>query len=157
MVMEVDRRPLHEQLESEQIVFDISLAPKKVSYYKVRNAGKKLKVLWAEGSHICHICLTEIQELSGANLDHIVPYAGGGSRKIENLLMAHKSCNHRRGNVSIALTYQIRDEVIRLYADEKDLFRRQKIIRGLKWAIKKQPWEVIHEMLLSKEDIPYPK
>ena len=36
------------------------------------------------------------------NVDHIVPESQGGAYTIENLVVACKQCNHRKGNRSVA-------------------------------------------------------
>lgn len=48
-------------------------------------------------SRVCHLC-----GLDGADtVDHLVPYADGGTDDISNLKPAHHVCNSRRGKKDI--------------------------------------------------------
>lgn len=53
----------------------------------------RAKVLLRDGL-VCQICLGEITETY--DLDHIIPVAEGGLDTIENLRVAHRSCNRSR-------------------------------------------------------------
>ena len=62
----------------------------------------------AEESH-CHLCLTPVDKTLPAGLpaspevDEIVPVSlGGDPLNRKNCRLAHKSCNARRGNMSVA-------------------------------------------------------
>jgi len=46
---------------------------------------------------LCHICHGTVTRKDWS-LDHVIPFTKGGKRVRENLLLAHKLCNQRRGN-----------------------------------------------------------
>lgn len=47
---------------------------------------------------ICWLCGQEITSAQVLTLDHVVPYAEGGSNRVVNLRPAHFSCNQLRAN-----------------------------------------------------------
>lgn len=44
----------------------------------------------------CHICKKKV-EVGDASVDHLVPLSKGGDHSWENVSLAHKRCNSRRG------------------------------------------------------------
>lgn len=48
---------------------------------------------------ICAICGKKIEKDEDATLDHIIPRSMGGATTMDNLQLAHKSCNLEKGNV----------------------------------------------------------
>ena len=46
----------------------------------------------------CHLC----GQRGATTADHITPSSKGGNDDLDNLRPAHKSCNSRRGNLTIA-------------------------------------------------------
>lgn len=67
------------------------------------NSREARVVVRARDGHLCHICHTLVSEglLQGdplqATLDHVVELADGGSNDLENMKLAHRSCNEERG------------------------------------------------------------
>ena len=48
-------------------------------------------------NHLCHICglFCSVHDLT---LDHVVPLSKGGAHTKENIRIAHRECNSRKGN-----------------------------------------------------------
>ena len=46
----------------------------------------------------CHICGLSAREGDPWQVDHIVPASRGGASTLDNLALAHASCNRRRGS-----------------------------------------------------------
>jgi len=55
-----------------------------------------LDVLGARDNWKCHICGRKVKR-KNASADHIIPVSRGGRTSMENLALAHLSCNARRG------------------------------------------------------------
>lgn len=61
------------------------------------------RILIRDGD-LCAICRQTLNfehqdpHFLAPTLDHIIPRSKGGSNRLENLQLAHKSCNERRGN-----------------------------------------------------------
>lgn len=69
--------------------------------------GKRLR-LWNAQDGKCHLCgkpmLPEVsQHPHSATFDHLVPASQGGTRATSNLKLAHRHCNHARGNKPLGL------------------------------------------------------
>lgn len=47
---------------------------------------------------ICQICLKEVEDTAEASRDHIIPVSRGGESVLENLQLAHRSCNTLKGS-----------------------------------------------------------
>lgn len=65
--------------------------------------------LVARDGSVCWICGFKVEKVVtapedllnnslAASLDHVVPKSAGGTRRMENLWLAHRCCNMRRGN-----------------------------------------------------------
>lgn len=54
------------------------------------------RVVTERDGMVCQLCFGEVT-LDALQLDHIVPYASGGRETVDNLRVAHASCNARRG------------------------------------------------------------
>lgn len=68
---------------------------------QARNKARKLITLdeimyLYEG--ICQICLKEVEDPVEASRDHIIPVSRGGESVLENLQLAHRSCNTFKGS-----------------------------------------------------------
>lgn len=50
---------------------------------------------WRQYNHVCQVCNKKIQ-YQNATLDHIVPWAKGGTTEESNAQLAHKRCNQRK-------------------------------------------------------------
>lgn len=53
-------------------------------------------VVYARDGGFCHICLKHVAK-KDATLDHLVPLSQNGSHTMENVALAHRVCNSRRG------------------------------------------------------------
>lgn len=64
-----------------------------------------LNILYERDKRLCWICLLlgkpAYVKRKDASRDHYDPVSSGGSDDYENLRLAHKSCNSRRGTRSI--------------------------------------------------------
>lgn len=47
---------------------------------------------------ICQICQKEVDDPAQASRDHIIPVSRGGESVLENLQLAHRSCNTDKGS-----------------------------------------------------------
>ena len=63
-----------------------------VSYY-----SKPLEKIHADFNGICALCGNYV-ELEQASRDHIIPRAKGGGNGKDNIQLAHKACNNRKGD-----------------------------------------------------------
>jgi 5-methylcytosine-specific restriction endonuclease McrA len=52
--------------------------------------------VWNRDRFICQICFTEVT-VETRSVDHVIPQHRGGSNDMDNLITAHKSCNHDKG------------------------------------------------------------
>jgi 5-methylcytosine-specific restriction endonuclease McrA len=69
----------------------------------VRRRCSKRKLLRERDGDDCHLCHAPMVFKNRANpdfatLDHIVPRSLGGRSTLDNLKLAHRKCNERRGN-----------------------------------------------------------
>ena len=59
---------------------------------------KRMQAMLKKQCGKCPLCTGFIYDLNQANIDHIIPKSRGGTNTLKNMQLAHKSCNHRRGN-----------------------------------------------------------
>ena len=69
-----------------------------------------LAAVWERDNGVCHLC-GEYVHYEQASRDHLVPRFNGGPTTFDNVALAHKKCNSKRGIVPI-------DEFKRLYRME---------------------------------------
>lgn len=62
--------------------------------YSIKRYRKRL---WDMGEG-CGICLKPIRKLENATLDHIVPRVHGGHTTKDNVQLAHRWCNFKKGH-----------------------------------------------------------
>jgi hypothetical protein len=62
-------------------------------------SGQKISVLeiWKRDHAICHLCDNYVPLLE-ASRDHVLPRHDGGKTTWDNIRLAHKECNSRRGH-----------------------------------------------------------
>jgi 5-methylcytosine-specific restriction endonuclease McrA len=58
------------------------------------------QAIYTRDNWICQICLQPVQP-PDATLDHIIPLSKGGEHSARNVVLAHRSCNSRKGNRSV--------------------------------------------------------
>lgn len=64
-------------------------------------------LLEQQDGRICHLCGHSISSRAKKGsplritLDHVIPKSQGGPDILENLKLAHRVCNERRGNMSV--------------------------------------------------------
>lgn len=64
---------------------------------KARNRNlRKRKLAMYRENQMCHWCGL-VMDPEEVTVDHLVPLARGGSNRKENSVLAHKSCNEKRG------------------------------------------------------------
>lgn len=63
------------------------------------NTKGRRKKIWERGVRKCHWCQTEFASFSETTLEHIIPLSKGGLDNPNNYALAHKKCNHDRGNL----------------------------------------------------------
>lgn len=56
----------------------------------------RLDVVYERDGGACHICHCPVAR-TDATLDHLIPVADGGPHTYQNVALAHRSCNARRG------------------------------------------------------------
>ncbi len=49
---------------------------------------------------VCHVCTIPFRSMKDITFDHHVPKDKGGTDEIENLRLAHYSCNQLKGNMT---------------------------------------------------------
>lgn len=59
-----------------------------------------VRTVWERDNQTCHICGDPVS-MEEASRDHLVPRAHGGPTTFENVALAHKLCNSRRGTREI--------------------------------------------------------
>jgi 5-methylcytosine-specific restriction endonuclease McrA len=61
---------------------------------------RKVALLRARDGNDCWLCGKPLGGSPGGSitLDHVIPRSKGGSNTLDNLRLAHRRCNHRRGN-----------------------------------------------------------
>lgn len=64
---------------------------------KTRNKRNKLIALFKEQGSVCWLCGKRMT-WGHMTFDHIIPRSQGGGNCRENLRLAHRKCNNRRGN-----------------------------------------------------------
>lgn len=70
-----------------------------------RRDKPSLNIIYERDKRLCWICLLlgkpAYVKRKDASRDHYMPTSDGGSDDFENLRLAHKSCNSRRGTKTI--------------------------------------------------------
>ncbi len=64
---------------------------------KKKGNGQKLTNLWLRFQKVCCHCRKEIPRAE-ASRDHVIPKSLGGTRDPENIILACRECNSKRGN-----------------------------------------------------------
>jgi 5-methylcytosine-specific restriction endonuclease McrA len=71
---------------------------------QARNRARKLisieEIMYLY-DNICQICKKEVEDPIQASRDHIIPVSRGGESVLENLQLAHRSCNTDKGSKSM--------------------------------------------------------
>jgi 5-methylcytosine-specific restriction endonuclease McrA len=63
----------------------------------------EIAVLYLREKGICGICHKHVRHISRASRDHIIPVTMEGSEhSYRNMVLAHRSCNSRKGNRTVA-------------------------------------------------------
>lgn len=62
---------------------------------------KPLLKLWTRDKGICGLCGLPVP-FRQATRDHVITTNEGGGNGWDNLILAHDTCNHRRGAISLA-------------------------------------------------------
>jgi len=63
-----------------------------------RNSTRETKRHLLRQSTKCSLCGDHITDMKDASVDHIIPKSRGGSDALDNLQIAHRSCNEQKGN-----------------------------------------------------------
>lgn len=56
--------------------------------------------MYSNQNAICYIC-NKYMTFKDASVDHVIPLSKGGSSEEENLKLAHKDCNDKKGDLLI--------------------------------------------------------
>jgi 5-methylcytosine-specific restriction endonuclease McrA len=62
----------------------------------------KVASIWARTDSCCAYCGERLVRGPNAHLDHLTPKSEGGADVVENLVLACRSCNSARRNLSLA-------------------------------------------------------
>lgn len=65
--------------------------------YRNKDHAWCVRTLVRRDGAVCGICRDPISNFKDITLDHIVPRSKGGVDSIENLQLAHQSCNQAKG------------------------------------------------------------
>lgn len=60
-----------------------------------------IDIIYERDDKICHLCHQFVPR-EQASRDHVKPRSQGGKLSFENILLAHSSCNSRRGSRAVA-------------------------------------------------------
>lgn len=85
---------------------------------------------------VCHLCSNPFSQKPGEEMtiDHVIPLARGGTDHVNNLRLAHKKCNNKRGILPIHLFQQWR--ALRKYTSLKKFLTKQ----GYSYNVEKHEW-----------------
>jgi hypothetical protein len=72
--------------------------------------GGTIRSVWAKDRGLCHLCGCHVA-LKEASRDHIETASNGGYNKADNYRIAHRDCNHARGDLPIDMAYQVVSEL----------------------------------------------
>lgn len=91
----------------------------------------------------CFYCgLLETHD-DGFSIEHLLSKSHGGTNAIENLVLAHRTCNTTAGNRSVAEKVRLRDEM-RAQSAKDPLFRKRRrtaVPLNEEDAYMRAPWE----------------
>lgn len=73
-----------------------SHARRRASFYTEQLEDVSRDDIAERDGHLCHIC-GEWVSVHDATLDHVVPLIRGGAHTKDNIKLAHKVCNSRKG------------------------------------------------------------
>lgn len=72
---------------------------------KTSTAKRRKRIAERDGWK-CHLCGLPVHPTGrgkgSATIDHVIPVSKGGSNALENLRLAHSSCNFKRGNADLS-------------------------------------------------------
>ena len=64
--------------------------------------NKKYRHLISIGEYpVCYLCGQLITHQSEVSQDHTIPKSMGGQTRVENLMVAHKLCNSKKGSLTL--------------------------------------------------------
>src|SRR5690606_29241704 len=92
------RPPLHERHEAACGSGEADRGGGEMSGQKARKR-ELLRKLYGDNCWLCGkpMKFDNPRRITGATLDHVLPRSRGGRNGIENLRLAHKCCNEKRG------------------------------------------------------------
>jgi hypothetical protein len=102
-------------------------------YRSTLNSKKRKRVkkaLFAKSS-LCYVCQRPIPSIEMATIEHIIPLSKGGTSRVDNLSLSHRSCNQMKADTimeyspscasnmpdMIAITWEQWEEYIKLKAE----------------------------------------
>lgn len=68
--------------------------------------GGTVRSIWIKDKGKCHLCGCDVP-MKDATRDHVETASNGGSDHGDNYRLAHRDCNHCRGNMPIDMAYQV--------------------------------------------------
>lgn len=140
---------------------------RRVAVDRIAATDYSLAYAWRYGCYLfnncCYICgLYFLDEKDGLQADHVIPPIEGGSGNAGNILPAHRSCNHRKGDTHPDEYFKDRPELILKihhfqsvfeYAGDKTLFvTASEIASDIANSITKQILQARNRRELSLED-----
>jgi len=67
----------------------------------MRDAQKMLAALVARDGAVCYLCRQGADPEDPLEIEHVKPRAAGGSDDLDNLGLAHRSCNRTKGTSAV--------------------------------------------------------
>lgn len=73
--------------------------------------NRKYRAMIARGEYpICHLCGLPIKKQNEVSQDHLICRSIGGPTTEENLSLAHRLCNNRRGSMTVQQWFDLRGQ-----------------------------------------------
>lgn len=100
---------------------------RRVAVDRIAATDHSLAYAWRYGCYLfdncCYICEKPFEDGAGPQADHIIPPIEGGSGNAGNLLPAHRSCNHEKGDIHPDRYFKDRPDLLAKLHGFQELFQ----------------------------------